>query len=139
MAFSKDRLIVAQNSATATSTIVAALVNTGGIDTAEVVDVFSTIRTAIFEGSIALADGAIEGQSESEVRTASRPTTGGNFQGGGQGSDAGAGIALKFGKYAGQTIAAVYGTDPKYIEWLSETSNNEFIKGKAGEYLASVS
>ncbi len=130
MAFSKDRLIVAQNSATATATIIASM-DFQSVE--EVLMAFDAIRTHVFEGSLDLADGVIAGQTEVEQRTsnASASTGGGS-------SDGGAGIALKFGKYQGSTIGEVYAKDAKYIDWLASTSNNEFIKGKCAEFLRSV-
>lgn len=130
--FNKDRAIIGQNAATAAATL---LQGTGAG-----YDEFEAVRTAIAEGSLAFADGVVAGQTEAQAVTASRPTTGYKSSGGGgQSSDSGAGIAFKFGKHAGSTIAEVYGTDSKYIEWIAETSNNEFMRGKAVEYLASVS
>ncbi|MGZ4518796.1 MAG: exodeoxyribonuclease X C-terminal domain-containing protein [Mycobacteriaceae bacterium] len=138
MAFSKDRAIIAQNATGAAATIVAALLSKD--DTVEdAVALFNTVRTDIFEGSLSLADGVIEGQTEAAPRrssTSRSPRTTGS--GGGRSDDAGAGVKLKFGKYAGRSIEDVYGEDAEYIEWLADTSNNEFIKGKAGEFLASV-
>lgn len=134
MGFNKDRLIVAQNSATGAATIVASL---GLTDAVEAVEAFDAIRTHIFEGSLALSNGDIEGQDAPAPRS-----SGGSYKkssgGGGQSNDAGAGVSLKFGKYAGKTIEDVYSTDPEYITWLADTSNNDFIKGKASEYLASL-
>ncbi len=135
MAYNKDRAIVAQNSNTGASAIVAALVQTGEVTLDTVVDVYSLIRSAIFEGTLALADGVIAGQTEAQAAAASAPS------GGGRTSDAGAGVNLKFGKHAGKTIAEVYALGDEgasYVQWLAETSNNDFIKGKAAEYLASV-
>lgn len=134
MGYNLDRAIVAQNSATAAATIVAALVGAGVTDA--VTETFDEVRTHIFEGTLALADGIIEGQDVQNTppaRSASTPRGGG-----GNANDAGAGVRLKFGKYEGKTIAEVYSTDPQYVEWLAETSNNDFIKGKTAEYLASV-
>lgn len=136
MSFNKDRAIVAQNSATAAATIVAALVKAGNPDA---VDAFEDIRTSIFEGSLELAGGEpTAAQSNSGGR---RSFGGGRSNGGGRADDAGAGVVIKFGKHAGQTIGEVYaqGEDgASYIEWLAESSTNPFIKAKAEEFVASV-
>src|SRR6478609_7605712 len=101
MAFSKDLAIIAQNSATGAATVVAALIQAGDVDA---FNAFEDIRTATFEGTLALADGAVEGVSG---------TTGGfRASGGSRPDDAGAGVPIKFGKYQGKTIAEVYATDP---------------------------
>lgn len=130
MSFSKERAIIGQNAATAAASL---LSGTGAS-----YEEFEALRTAIAEGSLAFADGVIEGVTES----APRRSGGGGFRssggGGGQSNDSGAGVSLKFGKYQGKTIAEVYAADPEYVEWLSETSNNDFIKGKTAEFLASV-
>lgn len=126
MAFSKDRAIIGQNAATAAATL---LQGTGAT-----YEDFESMRTAIAEGSLAFADGVIEGVTDAPKKSYTPRASGG----GGQSNDAGAGVALKFGKYAGTTIADVHAKDPEYVTWLAETSNNEFIKGKAAEYLASV-
>jgi len=141
MAFSKDRAIVAQNATGAAGAIVAALLtNEDTVETA--LEMFNAVRTDIFEGSLALADGVIEGQETAPAKRSSAPRRSGgggrSSGGGGKSDDAGAGVSLKFGKYQGQTISDVYADDPEYIEWLADTSNNEFIKGKCGEFLASV-
>ncbi len=138
MAFSKDRLIVAQNSATAAAAIVASMRASDSVE--GLLAAFDEIRSHIFEGSIAFADGAIAGQTE--VQQAVSNHTPARSGGGGGSSDAGAGVAFKFGKHSGSTIAEVYastadGAGPSYIEWVSRESNNDFMKAKATEFLAS--
>lgn len=129
--FNKDRAIIGQNAATAAATLLAG--------TGASYEDFEELRTAIAEGSLAFADGVIEGQTES----APRRSGGGGYRprstgGGGQSNDAGAGVSIKFGKYRGRTIEDVYSEDPEYIQWLAESSTNDFIKSKSAEFLASV-
>ena len=128
MAFNTQLAIMAQNSATAAATVVAALVASGDADA---FNAFEDIRTAIFEGTLALADGEIEGVTENA----------GGFRSSGGGTrpdDAGAGVPIKFGKYQGKTIAEVYAEDAGYIKWLAREGNNDFLRGKAAQYLASL-
>lgn len=130
--FNKDRAIIAQNSATAAAAILANMTTDSLEDT---LALFDAVRTHIFEGSLALA--------ESNEPTTTASTGFGNRGGftkpsnGGGSNDAGAGVVMKFGKYAGRSIGDVYETDSDYIVWLSEKSNNDFLKTKATEFLAS--
>ena len=47
-------------------------------------------------------------------------------------------LALKFGKYNGQTIAQIYHTDAGYVEWLADKAQNETVKSAANAYLKLV-
>lgn len=134
MGFNKDRAIIAQNSATAAATIVAALVAAGD---PSAVDAFEDIRTSIYEGTLDLAGGTPSDEAP-RGNGGGRRSFGGRRNGGGNADDAGAGVVVKFGKFAGKTISEVYDEDPEYVEWLAESSTNAFIKSKATEYLASV-
>lgn len=122
MAFNKDRAIIGQNAATAAATILAG--------TGATTDEFEALRTSIAEGSLAFAD---DGLAASATPPAGSPQRGGS---GGQSTDHGAGVVVKFGQYSGQTIEAIHSQDAEYVQWLADSSNNPFIKGKAAEFLA---
>ena len=48
------------------------------------------------------------------------------------------GLALKSGKHQGRTIIDIYVTEPGYIRWMAEKMNNEFMRGKARDFLAEM-
>lgn len=133
MGFSKDHAIIAQNSATVTAAILSNM-ETGSLE--ETLALFDTIRKHVMEGTLALADveGVTPQQSGGFKKSFTRSSGGGSYSGG---DDAGAGVVMKFGKYAGRTIGDVYESDSEYIVWLSEKSNNDFLRTKATEFLAS--
>lgn len=130
----KQRAIIAQNSATAAATILAGQ----PFDPAE----FERVRTAIFNGSLALANGAggttpVERVQaafpESTVEHTSAPQ--GRPQGGGE--DLGS-FVLKFGKHRNKTLDAIYAEDSSWLEWAAENSNNEYARRAISKYLATV-
>lgn len=136
MGFSKDHAIIAQNSATGAAAIVAQM-QTNNLE--ETLALFDAVRTHIFEGTLVLSE-------RSDVTTPATGTfTKKSFERSGNSGtsangytdDAGAGIIMKFGKYAGRSIGDVYESDSEYITWLSEKSNNDFLRNKATEFIAS--
>lgn len=132
MAFSKDHAIIAQNSASVAATVLSNM-ETASLE--ETLALFDSVRKHIFEGTLALAD--VEGfVPAAPARKTFTRGGGSNYSGGGNTDDGGAGVVMKFGKYAGRTIGDVYETDSEYIVWLSEKSNNDFLRNKATEFLS---
>lgn len=128
----KERAIAAQNAASAAATLLAG--------TGAGMDVFENVRTAIFNGTIALVGGA-GAQSTAEAVSniqssfpgaqavtppAPQPT---------QSSDTGS-VVIKFGKYSGKTISQVFSEDPDYVTGFLTKSNNDFVKTKVHTFLA---
>lgn len=148
MSLSKDHAIIAQNAATAAAT----LLQGTGADLAT----FEATRTAIFNGTLVLGQdpgsapapvapvapvvSAAEAAPPVPVAPVAAPVApapsvlGGGYGGG---SDNGAGVAFKFGKFAGQTIEQVGAQKPDYLVWVKDggMSNNSFMTGKVTEYL----
>lgn len=132
--FEKDRAIIAQNSATAAATLLAGK----PFDQAE----YERVRTAIFEGSLALANGggtvqrvqeAFVGSTvvepEAQPAPAPRPTN----------QNDPATLVLKFGKHRDKTIGQVDAEgDRSWLEWAAENSSNEFVAKRIAAYLAST-
>lgn len=127
MAFNKDKAIIAQNSATAAATIIAA---EGSWDPER----FDTIREHIFDGSLRLADAEVvvehvEGGSGEDTPRQERAVR--------SVPDSTGDVVVKMGKYRGDTIAAIFDKDPSYVEWMADKSTNDFLKSKASDFLAS--
>jgi hypothetical protein len=76
----------------------------------------------------------VEGVTEVTPRSSSGRSNGG----GRSGTDHGAGVDIRFGKYAGKTLGEILQKDRSYVEWLAEDAENDFIRGKAGELLANT-
>jgi len=130
----KQRAIIAQNSATAAATILAGQ----PFDPAE----FERVRTVIFNGSLALANGAGGTTPVERVQAAfpestveHTPAPQGRPQGGGE--DLGS-FELRFGKHRGKNLDTIYAEDSSWLEWAAENTNNEFAKRKIAAYLATV-
>lgn len=144
----RDASIIAQSSGKDAAEMTSALIGAGVItDTNEIIQVYTDLKTAVFNSTIALAgaESVVEKFEDADERPARRSTGGGgggygNRGGGGGGysDDAGAGVVIKFGKYQGKTIGQVYDEDPDYIEWLADKGNNQFLKNKAREFLAAA-
>jgi hypothetical protein len=138
---SKDLSIIAQNAGNTAAVVMAPLVaQSGEFDAA----LFNDIRRAVFDGTfelyaIGLAETGINQSAPS--RPASNGSSYASNGGGSRTDDHGAGVEIKFGKHKGQTIGDLYasGEDGQsYIEWLADKSNNDFLRTKAQEFLASV-
>lgn len=133
----KELAIIAQNSATAASGIVAAAVTDGKVPAEEILPLFDAVRQHIFEGTVSLANQdapASVAQVAAEAPVAT-PTPEPTPTPSGGGGDAGS-IAFKFGKHKGETIAAVSQTDPEYLDWAATgLSNNAFMQNKVREFL----
>lgn len=128
MGFDKDRAIIAQNSAAAAANIVAA----EGVWDA---DRFDEVRTHIFQGTLALAGAAPVAVSAVEAVQEAFP--GAELQGVPSSSSNDAGdVVLNFGKHKGKTIAQVQASDPGWLDWVLDKSNNQFIVGKVREFRA---
>lgn len=142
--YSKERAIAAQNAATAAATLLQ------GQQVS--VEQFEQVRRAIFEGTLSLSgqqDAPVSAE-QAAVATVTEAFPGAQAQpaqqapnipvppsNSGGGSDAG-GVVIKFGKMKGKTIAQAHAEEPDYVQWLGESSNNDFIKGKVQEFLGSV-
>lgn len=152
MGFSKEHAIIAQNSAT----VAAALVGPGAT-----VEQFEEVRRQVFNGTLALAgaESVVEAfESPTSVAQAVAaptypqaapayepfPQPSPSFDPSGPG-----GVELKFGKYKGQTIAQVWADptpDPRsgepagrgWLEWAAANTNNDFVKSKIREFLATA-
>jgi hypothetical protein len=133
----QENAIAAANAATAAATL---LQGTGAT-----IEQFEATRTAIFEGTRRLA-GSSPAQSVAEAVTQVTETfpgaqvvtpapapaapSGGN-------SDAGS-LEIRMGKFKGKTIAQAHAADSRYVEEFLTSIDNEFLKGKVNEYLASL-
>lgn len=152
MAYNKEDAIAAQNAGSSAATVYASL----GLSVWDP-DLYRQIRLDIFNGTIALAGSnavveTFEGAQAPTPLPAPAPqpvqATTGPQPAGGASSDNGAGVELKFGKYRGQTIEQVFNItsidsksgEPEgqsWLRWAAENSNNDFIRGKVREFLAS--
>jgi len=132
--YNKEFAIAAQNAATAAATL---LSGTGaGIDT------FESVRTAIFNGTVALggAESVIEA-FEAGPATVSAPEVVSSYvpPAPSQVASSGAGsVAFNGGKHQGKTIAQVHAEDASYIEWAADKMKNTFMQNKCREYLNSL-
>lgn len=128
----RDKSIIAQNAGTTAAAIFNNLYDQW--DPAA----YDAIRLHVFNGSLELAgvETVVEVFTSADVdpvatRGFDAPAaTNGN-------DDHGAGVALRFGKYKGQTIAQVAQTADGvgWLNWAARESNNDFIQKKAKEYI----
>lgn len=127
MAYEKESAIAAQNAGSTAATLYASLVNSGqvqGFDPA----VYNDIRTAVFNGTLALAGaGAVVEVTEGQ------PSGNGNV--GTPGNANPATVVVNFGRHRGKTISAIAAEDISWVEWAAKECNNPFIKNIAREYL----
>ena len=141
---SKERAIAAQNAATAAATLLAG--------TGAGYEQFEQVRTAIYHGTTALADGvpatsvgqavgqvlqAFPGAEVTEAPVAAAPAPAATGAPVPRTSNGAGSVVVNFGKYKGQTIEAIHRQDPSYIEFL-KTSNNDFIRGKVYDFLSTL-
>lgn len=129
----RDRSIIAQNAGTTAAAIYNAVYGAGPWDP----ETYDAIRLHVFNGTLELAGaGVIVEQFTEAVPTTSAPAP--RPQTGSSSTDNGAGIELNFGKYKGQTIRQVADSGEQgvsWLNWVADESNNNFIKGKADEFL----
>jgi hypothetical protein len=139
--FDRDRAITAGNSANVAGQLTAALIASGELVGQESVEhAFERLHVVVFNSNIGLAgaESVVEAfeSPQAEVvsiadrapaaRPAAKPSPSGS-------GDPGT-VVLKFGKHSGKTIAQVYDEDPGWLEWASESTNNDFIKGRINEF-----
>lgn len=129
----RDASIIAQNSGGHAANIYGSIIAVRGDDGFDP-DLYKDIVSTVFSTALELAGSDVVLEKFDNADQAPAPTSGG----GGGGSDHGAGVTLNFGKHRGKTIAQAYSEDPEWIQWASENSNNNFIRGKISEYLASL-
>lgn len=142
----RERSIIAQNAGTTAANIVGAAAGLGLIEAStidELLETFDNVRTAVFNGTLAFAGAesvveSFEGGGSPEPARRSAPSGGGATSGGGRPH---ADVEIKVGKYRGKTIGQVFdsGADGvSWLEWASETLNNDWLKGRIGEFLAAA-
>lgn len=129
----RDASIIAQNSGGHAANIYGSIIAVRGDDGFDP-DLYKDIVSTVFSTALELAGSDVVLEKFDNADQAPAPTSGG----GGGGSDHGAGVTLNFGKHRGKTIAQAYSEDPEWIQWAAENSNNNFIRGKISEYLASL-
>lgn len=135
----RDKSIIAQNAGTTAANLIASAVSAGTLAPAtvdELVEVFDSVRTSVFNGTLALAGAqsvveSFEGGSASSAPAASEHPTGG-------GPRPHADVEIKFGKFRGKTIAQAHAADADYVEWLATECNNDFLKSRVREFLAAA-
>lgn len=138
----RDASIIAQNSGGHAANIYGSIIAVRGDDGFDP-DLYKDIVSTVFSTALELAGSDVVLEKFDNADQAPAPTSGGGGGGqrgggGGGGSDSGAGVTLNFGKHRGKTIAQAYSEDPEWIQWAAENSNNNFIRGKISEYLASL-
>ncbi len=155
--FRKDKTTAAQTSANVAGGVTQSLIAAGLItDVAEakaaVVELTESLLGVL--GPVVDADNALFAEVEAAApATTSKSKAKSNSAGSGS-NDVGS-LELNSGKFAGQTIAAVYEMDEEtassqfayakgpgsaYIKWLTTQANpNPYTRDKAAEFLASVS
>lgn len=129
----KDRSIIAQSAGKDATEIVKALIGVGEVALDSAFDVYETLKTDIFNSTLALAgaQSVVErfegGPSYSEPTSAS--------SGGGRPH---ADVEVKMGKFRGKTIGQI-DAEPEghdWLEWAAESISNDWLKGRIREYLA---
>lgn len=142
----RDKSIIGQNAGTTAAAILNTLVNAGIVHVADVDDALATfdrIRKDVFAGSLELAGaetvvagfsgGAAPSSVSSVTSSYSEPTPAAGRPGGD--------VEIKFGKYAGKTIADVYASGKdgaEYLEWAAGNLNNDFLKKHIRSFLAAA-
>lgn len=136
MTLNVQAVIVAQNAATATATLLAG--ETFASET-EMLETFARIQTSIFNTSFLLAgvESVVEMLDATPAPAAPRSSAPRNSGGGAGGNNADPGsLAFNSGKKRGQTISDVYADDPSYIEWCARELKNDFMRGKCELFLS---
>lgn len=135
----RDRSIIAQNAGTTAAAIYNAVHGDGPWDP----EAYDAIRLHVFNGTLELAGAGMVVEQFTSTHPAEAGTTvttpPQQYSGNGGGSnDNGAGVELKFGKYKGKTIGQVAESEDgrSWLNWAAASSNNDFIKAKAQEFLA---
>lgn len=155
MGFTTELAIIAQNSATAAATIVAATV-TPDLSDDDIIEFFDRVREHIFESSVMLAgaESVVEvmenppkkswGGNKGGGRSSGGSSRGGSKSGGRSNSrpapstdiaDDPADTELSFGKYNGKTLGYIARKDEGYLEWLAENAQEEALRDAATEVL----
>lgn len=141
LSYDNSAAIIAQNAGTTAAALLKVYGETiGGVTEQNFLDLFNEFRKEVFDGTNALAGAGSTVQSF-ESSTSARPTTAAaprstaGSGGASGGADPGT-VVVKFGKWAGQTIAQIAEQDASYVEWLAENSNNDFVRGRAEAFLA---
>lgn len=139
----RDRSIIGQNAGTTAAALLTTAVQAGVVAPAtldDLLETYDTIRTSVFNGSLALAGaqsvvekfepGYDPSSDVGRDRLQSVPTGGGKPH---------ADVEVKVGKYRGKTIGAIYdlGEDGAgWLEWASQNLSNDWLKGRIAEFLA---
>lgn len=137
----RDRSIIGQNAGTTAAALLTTAIQAGVVAPAtidELLESFDTIRTSVFNGSLALAgaQAVVETfeSSPAESSSGSRPLQSVPTGGGRPHAD----VEMKVGKYRGKTIGYVYdlGEDgASYLDWASKNLSNEWLKSRIVEFL----
>lgn len=136
MAFSRDKSIQSQNAGTTAASLLSTFVGSSDVDVDadEFLQVFDSFRKHVLDGTVEAAGGE---SPSSDTATQAPTSSGGNF------SDPGD-VVFNGGKHKGKTIAQVFAEEQdsgagnrNYIQWVSDKSNNDFLKTRATEFLAS--
>ena len=131
MAYLKEYAIAAQNAGSTAATLYASLVAAGQV-TGFQPETYNEIRKAVFNGTLNLAGAETIVEGLESPPTERFPS---DAPAGTPGRQNPANVVINFGRHRNKTIGDVDVEDHDYIEWLAESSNNDFIKRVAREFL----